>query len=228
VETYAELARLIVERPARLGRTRLVAVDGPSGAGKTVFADRLASALAPGVGVVPIVHTDDLLAGWEDQFTFWPRLEEWVLAPLRAGRPGRYRSYDWVREEFGPHWVTVPAAPVVILEGVSSGRAAIAPELTLTAFVTASARLRLDRAVRRDGAELLPYLIRWRQGERRHFRADATADRADLVVDGAPGQPAAAADSGDPAGGAGGAAFDPAGGAGGAAFDPEIHYVRLA
>ena len=30
-------------------------------------------------------HTDDLLAGWEDQFTFWPRLEEWVLVPLRAG-----------------------------------------------------------------------------------------------------------------------------------------------
>ena len=212
-----------MDRPARLGRTRLVAVDGPSGAGKTLFAGRLAAALAAlpessvgaGVGAgsgsardvdagldrVPVVHTDDLLAGWEDQFTFWSRLDEWVLGPLRAGRPGRYRRYNWVREEFTPRWVTVPAAPVLILEGVSSSRAGIAPELTLAVFVTAPPRLRLDRVLTRDGAEMLPYLTRWRQGERRHFGADATAHRADLVVNGAPGELAA--------------------------FDPEIHYVRL-
>ncbi|MEV4630094.1 hypothetical protein AB0J90_27915 [Micromonospora sp. NPDC049523] len=204
-------------RPARLGRTRLVAVDGPSGAGKTLFADRLAAALAgDGGSAVPVVHTDDLLAGWDDQLTFWPRLDEWVLEPLRAGRTGHYRRYSWVREEFTPRWVAVPPAPVVVLEGVSSARFGIAPELTLSVFVTASPRLRLDRALRRDGAELLPYLIRWRQGERRHFRADATAERADLVVDGAPDQPTSTGSG------------DPAGTTGGAAYDPEINYVRLA
>lgn len=183
VEAYAELAREVLTRPPRLGRTRLVAVDGPSGAGKTVFAERLADAL----NGAPVVHSDDLLNGWGDQFTFWSRLEEWVLGPLRAGRPGRYRRYDWHRHEFAPEWTVVHAAPVVILEGVSVARGAIRPELTLAVFVTAPAHLRLDRALARDGATLLPYLEQWRRGEDLHFRADATAHHADLVVDGAPG-----------------------------------------
>lgn len=185
VETYAGLAQQVLAGPPRLGRTRLVAVDGPSGAGKTIFAERLAAALDG----APLVHTDDLLDGWADQFTFWPRLEEWVLGPLRAGRPGRYRRYDWHRHRFVPEWRAVPPAPVVILEGVGVARAAIRPELTLAVFVDAPAQLRLDRALARDGAALLPYLEQWRRGEDVHFRADATAHRADLVVDGAPDAP---------------------------------------
>ncbi|WP_407951949.1 uridine kinase family protein [Plantactinospora sonchi] len=194
VQSYAELAALILGRPARLGRTRLVAVDGPSGAGKTVFAERLAAALRPLVtsvpgdrpaDPVPVLHTDDLLDGWADQFTFWPRLDEWVLAPLRAGRPARYRRYDWTAERFEQHWIPVPPVPVVVLEGVSSARAAIAAELTFAVFVTAPAGLRRDRALARDGADLLPQLSCWWEGERSHFAADRTAERVDLVVDGA-------------------------------------------
>lgn len=217
VETYEELGRRVRAAPARLGPVRLVAVDGPSGAGKTVFAGRLARALAridadhaggvvepPGAGRAdnpaggrsgdatgspqepPVLHTDDLLDGWADQFTFWTRLEEWVLAPLRAGRPGRYRRYSWPRGEFIPRWIAVPVAPVVILEGVSAARAAIRPELSLAVFVTAPAELRLHRTLDRDGKALLPDLRRWRRAEDAHFAADDTARRADLVVDGAP------------------------------------------
>ncbi|MBQ0901921.1 hypothetical protein KBX63_07810 [Micromonospora sp. U21] len=191
VEAYAELARRVLAGPARLGRTRLVAVDGPSGAGKSRFAAHLADALAalPGGARPPVVHTDDLLDGWDDQLTFWPRLDEWVLGPLRAGRPGSYRRYSWVRRCFLPRPVPVPAAPVLILEGVSAARAVVRPELSLAAFVTAPASLRLARAVARDGAEILPELRRWHAGESAHFAADDTAARADLLVDGAPTLP---------------------------------------
>lgn len=191
VEAYAELARRVLARPARLGCTRLVAVDGPSGAGKSVFADRLADALAvlPGGARPPVVHTDDLLDGWADQLTFWPRLEEQVLTPLRAGRPGGYRRYSWVRRRFLPRVVPVPVTPVLIVEGVSAARQAIRPEATLAVLVTAPAALRIARAVARDGAAILPELRRWHVGEQAHFAADRTAAHADLVVDGAPALP---------------------------------------
>jgi len=181
------VAARVLAAPPRLGSVRLVAVDGPSGAGKTHFAERLAASLTALTGTpVPIVHTDDLLDGWEDQLTFWPRLEQWVLAPLRAGRPGRYRVYDWHAARFRDAWHPVPPAPVVILEGMSSARAEIRPELSLAVFVTAPAHVRLRRVLARDGETVRPYLRRWRLVEERHFAADATARHADLVVDGAP------------------------------------------
>ncbi|WP_089158299.1 uridine kinase family protein [Micromonospora sp. NBS 11-29] len=191
VEAYTGLARRVLAGPARLGRTRLVAVDGPSGAGKSVFATRLADALAASAGGVrpPLVHTDDLLDGWDDQFTFWTRLEEWVLGPVRSGRPGGYRRYSWVRRCFLDRVVPVPPAPVLVVEGVSAARAAVRPELTLSVLVTAPAEVRLERALARDGAQILPELRRWHAGERAHFATDGTAAAVDLVVDGAPDLP---------------------------------------
>lgn len=213
VERYADLARRILDRPPRLGATRLVAVDGPSGAGKTVFANRLAATVskllpsrhggggghggasgpedlrastAPVVPTIPVVRTDDLLDGWADQFTFWSRLEDRVLAPLRAGQPGRYRRYDWHRGAFGSEEMPVPPAPVLILEGVSTARTGAAAELTCAVFVIAPDRLRRQRAIDRDGVDILPHLDVWRRAERVHFAADNTAARADLIVDGAP------------------------------------------
>jgi len=198
VEAYTELARRVLAGPARLGRTRLVAVDGPSGAGKSRFAAHLADALAALAGPArshgesgrpPVVHTDDLLDGWDDQLTFWSRLEAQVLAPLREGRRGAYRRYSWVRRSFLPRPVPVPVAPVLIVEGVSAARAVVRPEVTAAVFVTAPAPTRLARAVARDGPEILPELRRWHAGERAHFAADGTAGRVDLVIDGAPTLP---------------------------------------
>lgn len=182
-QTFAELAGEIRRAPARFGGRRLVAVDGPSGSGKTRFADRLGAALG-----APVVHTDDLLDGWDDQFTFWERLERLVLTPLRRGVDAFFPAYDWGRGEFGGPAVRVPAAEVLIVEGVSAARRAIRPELSLAVFVTAPPALCLARAVARDGDDSVAfrqYLERWRTAEQRHFAADATAARAGLLVDGA-------------------------------------------
>ncbi|HEX6257165.1 MAG TPA: hypothetical protein VFZ70_15260 [Euzebyales bacterium] len=68
--TFPWVARQILHRPPRQGHTRVVAVDGGSGAGKTTFAASLADALD-----APAVHTDDV-AWWEDFFDWthllWP------------------------------------------------------------------------------------------------------------------------------------------------------------
>jgi uridine kinase len=182
-DTFAALAAYVRGLPPRLGDVRLVAVDGPSGAGKTLFALRLAKELD-----APVVHTDDLLDGWDDQFTFWARLEELVLGPLRRGVTATYRRYLWRRGEFGGSPVSVEPAPVVLLEGVSAARREIRPELSFTIFVSAPADLRLARALARDGDDSVAfraYLERWRAAEDRHFAEDGTAAAADLIIDGA-------------------------------------------
>jgi uridine kinase len=182
-QTFAELAAYAMKQPPRLGRVRLIAVDGRSGAGKTSFALRLAKRLD-----APVVHTDDLLDGWDDQFTFWSRLERLVLGPLRRGETATYRRYQWHRGEFGGPPVIIEPARAVVLEGVSAARREIRAELSLAVFVDAPPDLRLARALARDGDDSLAfraYLGRWRAAENRHFADDQTAAAADLVVDGA-------------------------------------------
>jgi uridine kinase len=177
-QTYAALATRVLTARPRLGSVRLVAIDGFAGSGKSTFAARLAEALG-----AQVVHTDDLLEGWGDVVSFWPRLEEWILAPLRSGRAGRYRRYDWERGEFA-EWHDVPVASALILEGVSSARAAIRPELSLSVWVDAPKDVRTARGIARDGEVMRSHWEDWQVAEEAHARNDRTADAVDLVVNG--------------------------------------------
>src|SRR3954453_15778732 len=109
VEAFTALAARIVARPARCGPVRLVATDGPGGAGKSTFAARLADAL----GHASVVHTDDF-SSWDNPLNWWPLLEQQVLQPLEAGRAGRFQRYDWEGRTLA-EWHEVPAAGVLIL-----------------------------------------------------------------------------------------------------------------
>jgi uridine kinase len=183
---FTGLAAEIMTRAARLGQVRFVAVDGPAGSGKTTFAGRLARALrAGGVGVAE-VHIDDLLEGWTDLESFWPRTYDQVLEPLGRAEPGRYQTYDWVQGRFQPEWTTLAVPAVLIVEGVGSARTAGDPYRSLGVYVHAARELRLARGIERDGETLRPEWLRWMEAEDWHFAREDTVGRADLLVDGAP------------------------------------------
>ena len=193
IETFAALARVVMGRRPRLGTARLVAVDGPSGAGKTTFAGRLARALKGAsrlryAAAVPanttIVPTDAFLDGWAEPLSVWPALRSDLLDPLAAGRPGAYQAYDWTRRRFGEQAVPVAVPTVLILEGVTSACAAVRAQLSLVVFVTGDAAVRTERTLARDGANIEAALRNWQAAETMYFQAERTADVADVVVDG--------------------------------------------
>jgi hypothetical protein len=189
IRRFADLAATIVARPARLGPVRLVAVDGAAGSGKSTFGRRLAAAFRADGARVAEVHTDDLLEGWADIVSFWPRLDEWVLDPLRRGADAAYRRYDWDASGWVQRWTALPVPEILVLEGVSSARAAARAELSLSVMLVADRELRLARGLARDGEALRPHWLRWMADEDEHFALDRTADHVELLVDGAPEVP---------------------------------------
>lgn len=176
----AEALRLVRSRPPTLGEGRLLCIDGPAGSGKTTLAAAVA-ALEP---AAVVVHTDDLLDGWGDLPGLPARLEA-LLAPLGRGEPSSYLRYDWVAGRYAGS-VPVAPGPLLVVEGVGAGCRATAPWRTTLVWVSAPDDLRLARGLARDGAALEPQWRRWLVDEAAHFRAERTADRAEMRVETGP------------------------------------------
>lgn len=186
VRALAGLAEEIRARPCARA-VRLVAVDGRGRAGKST----LARALAAACGGAPVIRVDDFLY-WRDIQGWWPRLEHQVLRPLLAGSPARFRVRDWAGDPLGrglAGWAEVRPAEVVIVEGVTASRQAIAADLAMALWVAAPRAERLRRAVARDGQQRLWLWIEWMRLEDEFFARDGAARRADRVVCGQPSIP---------------------------------------
>ncbi|MFB9566391.1 AAA family ATPase [Saccharopolyspora hordei] len=177
-DVLAGLVRRVREGVPRLGTTRLVLVDGPSGSGKTTLAAQLGEALP-----AQVVHMDDLYEGWDGLLAGVDRLAEQVLAPMAAGQHGRYQRYDWHAGAYA-EWHDVPRAPYLVVEGCGAGARRFDELCTLLVWVEAPDEVRLARAVARDGEGAEEHLRAWMVTERAVHRAEGTAQRADVRLDG--------------------------------------------
>jgi hypothetical protein len=169
-------------RPPTLGGGRLLCLDGPAGAGKSTLG-RAVRDQAARVGTVELIGTDDLLDGWDGLEEAGQTLERHVLAPVREGRVGRYRRYDWHAGRFAEE-VTVSPVDLLVVEGVGSWRSSYARWVTTLVWVDAPADLRLARGLVRDGEALRPRWEEWMPREQALFRREGTRAYADLLVDG--------------------------------------------
>jgi uridine kinase len=160
--------------------TRIVAIDGCGGAGKSTLARTLAAAL----DAAAIVPTDDF-ASWDDQFEWWPRLLEQIIVPLRRGEIARYQRFDWGTRQLA-EWIELPHNPArVILEGVAAMRREFEPYLAYRIWVDTPRDVRLRRGVERDGEALRSQWDRWMAAEADYVASDRPMDRADVIVPGA-------------------------------------------
>ena len=178
----AQLARLewvecAFGRQARAGRTRVLAIDGRSGAGKTVLAQRLSRELD-----APVVSLEDLYGGWDGLERGVGLLVTEVLEPLAAGRVALVPRYDWIAGEWAE---PVPLEPprVLIVEGVGAGARRAAVYESLLVWLEAPASVRKRRALRRDGETFAPYWEQWAAAEDVMLAREHTPERADVVLD---------------------------------------------
>jgi uridine kinase len=156
-------------------RPLVVAVDGPSGAGKTSLADQLVSCVSGAAAV----HLDDFYPGWGGLEAAVPRLVAWVLQPVTTGRPARWRRYDWVTGRYA-EWHEVPDCDVLVVDGVGSGARACVPYLDALLWVETTEDERYRRAMARDGVGYRPYWRQWAAAEGTHHGRERTRERADV------------------------------------------------
>jgi uridine kinase len=179
----------------RADRPLIVAIDGRSGAGKSTLAATLAA--GPGADIeVTVIEGDDFYAGgsaafWDalsargkvDHVIDWRRQRR-VIGQLRTGREARWRPFDW--QAFDGRLAAAVAArpsPLVIVEGVYSGRPELADLVDLRVLLDTPADERHRRLEAREGPDHVDdWYHRWTEAEEWYFGTLVRPEVFDLVV----------------------------------------------
>ena len=180
-EHVAAVVSLALAAEPHCGDVVVIALDGPSGAGKTTLARGIELALAPR-GPVAVVHMDHLYPGWDGLAQAPGLLTAQVLEPLARGERATYRLWSWVREQWSGTR-DVPPCRFLVVEGCGSSVEPAGSYAAVSVFVDADTAVRMRRGIDRDGEAYRPQWRRWADQEAALFTADATRERADLVLD---------------------------------------------
>lgn len=169
----------------------IVAVDGPSAAGKSMFA----GALADAAGQATVLHLDDFYrpmaaeergaltpAEGAERYFDVDRLAAQALAPLRAGRAARFQAYDWAADRLG-EWRDAPATRLLIVEGVHAADRRCREFLDVIVFVATSPQVRWKRMLAR-GQNDPEQIRRWLAAEDWYFAQQGVPESADWIVPG--------------------------------------------
>ncbi|HEV2750566.1 MAG TPA: hypothetical protein VGV12_08600 [Gemmatimonadales bacterium] len=184
----------------RLRRPIVVALDGGSGAGKSTIAERLMR-----LTDVALVRLDDFYQTAIPESELprktveqrlngvfeWSRVRSQALEPLRAGRPGRWYAFDFMRGlgEGGTYSLTeqvteVAPAPTILVEGAYSASPPLRDLIDLAVLVDTQNEARHSRIVARgDDTEFLAGWHQiWDEVEAYYFQHVCPPESFDLVI----------------------------------------------
>ncbi|HJY43192.1 MAG TPA: NTP transferase domain-containing protein [Propionibacteriaceae bacterium] len=187
---------VVTERQAGAsGSPVVIAIDGPSCAGKSI----LATALALRSGAAAVVEGDDFYrhtlprltvpqreamsdAAVADAVIDWERLRAEALLPLRARRSATFPPYDWDADDgrLAPPKI-IPPADVIIVEGVYAARPELTDLVDVAVYLGADPQVRARRyAARENDPDWQRF---WERGEAHYFRAVRPAESFDIRLD---------------------------------------------
>jgi len=178
----------------------VVALDGGSGAGKTTIAERLMR-----LADVALVRLDDFYqtvipqSEWPHKTVEqrlngvfdWSRVRSEALEPLRAGRPGHWHAFDFMRGlgkagaySLKKEMTEVAPAPTILLEGAYSASRPLRDLMDLAVLVDVQNRTRyLRTAARGDDTEFLAkWHAIWDEVEAYYFQHVCPPESFDLVI----------------------------------------------
>jgi molybdopterin-guanine dinucleotide biosynthesis protein A/uridine kinase len=187
---------LVTERQSEgaQGPPVVVAIDGPSCAGKSILATALA--LRSGAAVVAgddfyrntlprlrVAQRDQMSdAAVVDAVIDWERLRAAALLPLRARQSATFQPYDWDADDgrLAPPKI-IPAADVIIVEGVYAARPDLADLVEIAVYLGVDPEVRARRYTeRQDDPDWQRF---WERGEAHYFRVVRPPASFDLRVD---------------------------------------------
>ena len=179
-----------------------VAVDGPDGAGKTVFADRLAAVLPAPVVRISVDDFHHVRAVryrrgrnspsgfWLDSFDY-ARFRADVVEPFAPGGSRRYRpaAHDLATDAIlNPPPRTAPPEAILLVDGLFLQRAELAGAWDLTIFLDVPFTETARRMSLRDGTApdpTDPSVHRYVEAQRRYYAACNPQAQATILIDNA-------------------------------------------
>jgi len=177
-----------IEKVSVASKPKMIGIDGPSGSGKSYFADKL-SKMLDNSQVVPM---DDFIS-WNSFDTGLMRAQTQLFEPLYKSEVARYQARDWVGDYFGEglgEWKDVPVSDYIIFEGIGSCRLEFSKYLCVSIWVEAPEGLCIKRGLERDTGNI-GMLERWKLCkimEKAFFQEHQTKTRANYQVDGVSGK----------------------------------------
>jgi molybdopterin-guanine dinucleotide biosynthesis protein A/uridine kinase len=181
---------LIAERQSKSDRPVVIAIDGPSCAGKSILATAVALRSEAAVlegndfyrDTLPRLRAEQRAAMSDDAVVGavidWERLRDAALLPLRAGQPATFQPYDWDADDgrLGPP-KTIPASDVIIVDGIYTARPELADLVDAAVYLGVDPHTRASRyAARNNDPDWARF---WERGEAHYFvhvRAPASFD----------------------------------------------------
>ena len=166
----------------------ILVLDGMAAAGKTTAAGLLAARWA-----APVIHMDDFFLPpalrTEERLSapggnvHHERFRDEVLPFLRTDRPFSYQSFDCGRMDFCSTR-TVPAAPVLLVEGAYAMHPLLGRYWDAAAFFSIDPETQRARILRRNGEEgWKAFAGRWIPMENAYHAAFGIPARADILIE---------------------------------------------